>query len=468
MAQVMEDRVVVDFSSGWPGSVATMVLSDFGAEVIKVEPPAGDPYRAFPQHLLWNRGKKSIVLDLETEDGRAKAQQLAAQADVVIESFAPGQADALGIGYDTLSANRPDLVYCSISAFGPKGPYANYKPYESVVAAKVGRYSVFTGQAGRPGPHYAAVNIAGHGTTMAALRGILSALIVRDRTGVGQKVETSLMQGITAFDISNWLIWQMMINFPDRFQDDPQSDPNRQPGVGYQPIRTKDGEWIQMANIIVRLFRSAIESMGLGDVLKDPRFEKAPTLMAEEREELRAMVIKRGLEKTKDEWMDIFVNQTSNVAAEPFHTTQQGMNHPQVVHNRHVVEVDDPRVGKMKQLGVLVRMSDTPGSRQGPRPGPRSAHPGSAVPAGERAGPQRQRRVVCGGAAGASPGGHHPPGPLHRHRRPARVLPHLRAWRAGDTRGDPGGRHHAPQLRRPGRQPHAGGRGEPLHQPADP
>ena len=97
MAQVMEDRVVVDFSSGWPGSVATMVLSDFGAEVIKVEPPAGDPYRAFPQHLLWNRGKKSIVLDLETEDGRAKAQQLAAQADVVIESFAPGQADALAL-----------------------------------------------------------------------------------------------------------------------------------------------------------------------------------------------------------------------------------------------------------------------------------------------------------------------------------------------------------------------------------
>ena len=96
-------------------------LSDFGAEVIKVEPPAGDPYREFPQHFLWNRGKKSVVLDLETDEGRAKAQQLAAQADVVIESFAPGQADALGIGYDTLSALRPDLVYCSISAFGPKG-----------------------------------------------------------------------------------------------------------------------------------------------------------------------------------------------------------------------------------------------------------------------------------------------------------------------------------------------------------
>ena len=123
-----------------------------------------------------------------------------------------------------------------------------------------------------------------------------------------------------------------------------------------------------MATVIVRLFRAAIESMGLGDVLKDPRFEKAPTLMPEEREELRMMVLQRGLEKTKDEWMDVFVNQTSNVAAEPFHTTQQGLSHPQVVHTRHVVEVDDPRVGAMKQLGVLVRMSDTPGSVKGPAP----------------------------------------------------------------------------------------------------
>ena len=369
MAQVMEDRVVVDFSSGWPGSVATMVLSDFGAEVIKVEPPAGDPYRAFPQHLLWNRGKKSIVLDLETEDGRAKAQQLAAQADVVIESFAPGQADALGIGYDTLSANRPDLVYCSISAFGPKGPYANYKPYESVVAAKVGRYSVFTGQAGRPGPHYAAVNIAGHGTTMAALRGI-------PFRPYRTRQNRSWAEGRDQPHAGNHrLRHQQLVDM---------ADDDQLPGQvsGRPPVGPQQAAWRGLSahphqgrgmdtdgqHNCPAVPASAIESMGLGDVLKDPRFEKAPTLMPEEREELRAMVIKRGLEKTKDEWMDIFVNQTSNVAAEPFHTTQQGMNHPQVVHNRHVVEVDDPRVGKMKQLGVLVRMSDTPGSVKGPAP----------------------------------------------------------------------------------------------------
>lgn len=368
MPQLLENIVVLDFSSGWAGSVASMILSDFGAEVIKVEPPEGDPYRAFPQSLLWNRGKKSVTIDLKTAEGRESARRLMMQADVVLESFRPGEADTLGVGYDAVSTERPDLVYCSITAFGPKGPYAQYKAYEGIVAAKVGRFSVFTGQSKRPGPHYAAVNVGSHGTAMAAVRGILAALIVREKTGRGQRVETSLMQGISPFDVNNWLVWQMMIKFPDRFQDDPQSDPNRQPGVGYQPIRTKDGHWIQMANIIVRLFRSAIEEMGLGDVLKDPRFERAPTLMPEEREELRDMVLKRGLEKTLDEWMDIFVNKTSNVAAEPFMITQEGMNHPQIVHNRHVVDVDDPTVGKMRQIGVLVRMSETPGSIKGPTP----------------------------------------------------------------------------------------------------
>jgi crotonobetainyl-CoA:carnitine CoA-transferase CaiB-like acyl-CoA transferase len=360
--------VVLDFSSGWAGSIATMILSDFGAEVIKVEPPEGDPYRAFPQALLWNRGKKSVTLDLNTSEGRGSVRRLILQADVVVESFRPGEADALGIGYKGVSAQRPDLVYCSITGFGPEGPYAHYKPYEGVVAAKVGRFSVFTGQSKRPGPHFAAVQVGSHGTAMAAVRGIIGALIVRDKTGLGQRVETSLMQGITPFDVNNWLQWQMMVKFPSRFQDDPQSNPDRQPGVGYQPIRTKDGRWIQMANVIVRLFQDSLRVMELGHVLDDPRFARAPTLMPEEREELREMILKKAQEKTLEEWMDIFVNKTSNVAAEPFMTTQEGMGHPQIVHNRHVVEVDDPTVGKMRQVGVLVRLNETPGSVKGPAP----------------------------------------------------------------------------------------------------
>ena len=368
MTQALDDIVVVDFSAGRSGSVASMVLSDFGAEVIKVEPPDGDPYRIFPQSYLWNRGKKSVTMDLTTSEGKENARALIMRADVVLESFRPGEAETLGIDYESIRSDRPDLIYCSITAFGPKGPYSQYKPYDAIVSAKVGRFSVFTGQAGRPGPHFSAVEVASHGTAMAAVRGIVAAVIVREKTGVGQRIETSLMQGISPFDVNNWLVWQMMIKFPDRFQDDPQSDPNRHPGVGYQPVRTKDGQWIQMANIIVRLFREAIEVMGLGDVLKDPRFERAPTLMPEEREELRDMVLQKAQEKTAAEWMEIFINDTANVAAEPFMTTQQGMEHPQIIHNKHVVDVEDPIVGLMKQVGVLVRLDETPGSVKGPAP----------------------------------------------------------------------------------------------------
>jgi len=105
MTQPLDNLIVLDFSSGHAGSVATMVLSDFGAEVIKVEPPEGDPYRSFTQSLLWNRGKKSVILDLKTAEGKESVRRLMMHADVVVESFRPGEADALGIGYNDVSLN---------------------------------------------------------------------------------------------------------------------------------------------------------------------------------------------------------------------------------------------------------------------------------------------------------------------------------------------------------------------------
>ena len=114
------------------GSVATMVMSDFGARVIKIEPPGGDPYRAMPSAPVWHRGKKSVILDLGQEEDRCRAQSLAASADVVVETFLPGDAQANGVDYDTLSALNPRLIYTSITAFGDNGPYAHYRPYESL------------------------------------------------------------------------------------------------------------------------------------------------------------------------------------------------------------------------------------------------------------------------------------------------------------------------------------------------
>ena len=157
MAQVFDGITVLDFTSGRAGGVATMVMSDFGAEVIKVEPPGGEKFRDAPGSVQWNRGKKSVVLDLKTQDGRDNARELARLSDVVVESFRPGVAKRLGIDYNTLRAEHPGLVYATLTGFGTEGPYANYKGYDGVVAAKSGRMMMFAEQHPREGPNYVVV-----------------------------------------------------------------------------------------------------------------------------------------------------------------------------------------------------------------------------------------------------------------------------------------------------------------------
>ena len=368
MTQVFDGITVLDFSQGMAGSVATMVMSDFGADVIKVEPPGGDPYRTQPGALLWNRGKKSIVLNLETVEGRRHAKALVRSADAVVESFVPGDAAALGVDYDALKAENPSLVYTSITAFGDSGPYARYRPYEALVSAKCGRYMAFAGQNGREGPNYGAVQIASHGAAMAAVRGAVAALMIRDRTGVGQHVQTSLLRAMTYYDLSQFLVWQMMIKFPENFPDDFSVVASRPAPIQYLAVRAGDGRWLQLANLMERLFISEIHAIGLGHLLEDPRYASAPFLDDGPREEMREFILDKMQEKSLDEWMDLFINVEGDVAAEPFMTSIEALDHPQLVYNGSVQTVHDPTVGPMRQLGPLFRMDAAQPRVQGPAP----------------------------------------------------------------------------------------------------
>ena len=387
MTTPLEGITVLDLTRGLAGGITTMVLGDFGAEVIKVEPPAGDPFRAVPASLLWDRGKKSVVLDLHAADGPAQLRRLATTADVLVESLRPGVLDHLGLSYDALREANPRLVYCSLTGFGPKGPYARYKGYEGAVMAKAGRFTAFAGQKQRPGPIFGVVNVASHGASMAAIRGVVAALLVRDRTGRGQHVRTSLLQGLTTYDLGNWIQWQLLIKDPERFPADPGGNARRGPATGIVAGRTKDGRWIQMANLLPHLLKEALRSMGLSYVLEDPRFKTAPALTDENREALRIIMMKKFQERTLDEWMEYFMKEATDVAAEPFMTTEEGMSHPQVLHNGHIQQVMDPRVGPMRQLGVLAHLGATPGSVKGPAPlvGQNTAEVMARVPAGTTA-----------------------------------------------------------------------------------
>ena len=370
MAGPCTGLTVLDFSYGMPGALCTLVLADYGAEVIKVEPPGGDPFRFQPAWISWNRGKKGIVLDLTTPEGREQAIRLISQSDVLVESFLPGDMDDWGLGFDELSELFPQLIYCSITGFGQKGPLRRVKGYEGVVVAKAGRMLNMEGQPNREGPVYSAVPTGGWHASQAAVRGILGALRVRDQCGLGQWVQTSIVQALASPHDNNvgdggLVNMQLRRRDPDRF-------PGRPPGrglstIGYVPVRTMDGKWLQHANQRVPHIQGHIKAIGLGNLLEDERFERVPAVSTENRELLRREILAKQSEKTADEWMDIYVHD-GNIAAEPYRTSVEAMDHPAVVLNGTVVSIDDPRVGPMRTLAPLADLKETPGEPSGPAP----------------------------------------------------------------------------------------------------
>ena len=344
MAGPLDGIRVLDLSSGLAGAVATMVLCDNGAEVIKLEPPGGDPQRSRPAFAQWHRGKQSAVADLRTPYGRRRAQELAAEADVLVQAWRPGGAERLGLGYDELSRSNPGLVYCSISGFGPRGPYAQIKGYEAIVGAKAGT------MAGEDRPRFAAIPGASFGAAQGALQGILAALLLRASTGRGQKVETSLVQGLTAYELYNWLGPQL----PAEQASKPRT------GFTFSPVSgmvafTRDGRWLQFSNFRPHLVDAFLAAVGLTDYYADAMARK------ESAQVITDTVLRRLHEKTLDEWMEIFLR-SDDIGVEPFRTPAEALDHPQMLHNGHVLERTDPSLGKTRQVGPLVRMTKTPSS----------------------------------------------------------------------------------------------------------
>jgi crotonobetainyl-CoA:carnitine CoA-transferase CaiB-like acyl-CoA transferase len=194
---------VLEFASYVSGPFAGMLLSDLGAEVIKVESPdGGDPFRMWGKTDYngtfgsMNRNKKSVTLDLKTDSGLAAARKLALSADVIIENFRAGAMDRLGLSYETLAADNPRLVYCSITGFGSEGPYRNRPGYDTVGQAMSGLLAVLTDHRA---PQPMGISLSDHLSGTFAAYGVLAALMARHQTGRGQKVETSLLQATLAF-----------------------------------------------------------------------------------------------------------------------------------------------------------------------------------------------------------------------------------------------------------------------------
>jgi crotonobetainyl-CoA:carnitine CoA-transferase CaiB-like acyl-CoA transferase len=375
---------VLELGPGLSGAIAGLILADNGADVIRVEPPGGDSLRAHPAWRMWSRGKQALVADLEQERDRERVASLAAEADVVLSSWRLGVDARFGLDPARIIARNPRAVVCRITGFGPRGPYAHYPAWDGIVAAKAGRMLEFCGLVGGARPAYAAVPVAGWCASQLALHGVLAALLDRELTGRGRRVETSLVQALGIYDLVNWLPgYSMMLRVADV------------PYLPYTNACTKDGVWLQFAQLSPAQFRAFIRDLGLDSIWGDPRFRFAPALRdPEQMRALRAIVLARVREKTHTEWMRVF-DADPDIAVERFRTAAEAMDHPQILHNGDSIERDDPEVGHLRELGPLVRFSATPS-----RPGRGEASLSGARPV---AWPARPRASVAHAGRGPAP-----------------------------------------------------------------
>lgn len=356
--------VVVDQSQGPAAGLATMVLADFGARVIKLEPPGGDPDRGLASAPMWLRGKQSVVLDSREPAARACMLEQARIADVWVRGLVD---DRHAPTDDELLRANPRLVIAWVSAFGRTGPYAAYPAHEALVAAKAGRMLQFRGQTGRTGPVYAALQVATHAASQSLLAGVLAALRARDRDGVGQVIETSLLRGLLPYDVTGLLMRQHDQRLRERGEPLPPPLPDPAtalPSLNYHPLCTKDGHWLQMGNLLPHLFMNFVRVAGLTSEFEALGVSGPPAEWPEAaRESFRDAMLIRLREKTLHEWQGLFVAD-GGVASHAYQTTQQALDDEDVVANGHSV----PMGANGRQLGVLANLTRTPGRAGGQAP----------------------------------------------------------------------------------------------------
>ncbi|MGZ8761606.1 MAG: CaiB/BaiF CoA transferase family protein, partial [Aeromicrobium sp.] len=361
MVRILDGVNVLELGSGSvAASIAGVVLADAGARVIKVEPPDGDRLRTENPSgfLVWNRGKDSLVADLRTSDGQAKLKELAATADVVIEAFAPGTTDEWGVGPDALRALNPALIHLSITGFGKTGPYSTLKSYDSLVAAKAGLWA--RGSWGhRDGPIMFPVPWASYGAAMQSVAGIIGALLVRDKTGRGQALDSTLVAGLDPIDYFVSTIVQLMAKKGESTSGDSRSMTGASRfGV---LLATRDGRFIQTSTMLPHQGKALCEVAGIGDVVaKDPRFGGLPTFAnPDDAQEWEDLLMEAFRAKDFDHWLPLLEG-SPDIAFEVAATSEQGLDHPQIVHNGDVIVVEDPKLGAVREVGPVGHFEKTP------------------------------------------------------------------------------------------------------------
>lgn len=362
MKYPLEGVRVIDIAQFLAGPGISMYLADQGADVIKVERrTTGDPLRymgnsAFlgengRSFMALNRNKRGITLDVRKPEGREVLLKLVEGADVLVENFRIGVADRLGIGYEALSRLNPRLVYASVTGYGPKGPHANRAAYDRIVQGVSG---VMSRRLPDGTPIVSSIVAADLGLPMLMAYGILLALWARDRTGEGQKVETSLLQ--------TYLALQMGSIFSA--DDDPEQKPAAVDPASWV-YRCGDGAYINVTvhtdDQLVRL----CTLLDLGHILDDPRLHD-PVLKNELRGDLSSIIEAILLTRPAAEWLELM--EKDDVPCGPIQDRAQLYTDPQVIANDMIVTVDHPKAGRTRMPGIPIRLSNMPPVIRRPAP----------------------------------------------------------------------------------------------------
>jgi crotonobetainyl-CoA:carnitine CoA-transferase CaiB-like acyl-CoA transferase len=392
MVGICDGLTVVEIGAGSvAASMAGMVFADAGARVIKVEPPQGDRLREQnPSGFrIWNRGKESLIADLRARDGQQQLRSLVADADVVIEGFAPGRASTWGVGAKDLREGNARLVHCSITGFGPIGGYSHLKSYDSLVAAKAGLWA--RGAFGhRDGPLMFPVPWGSFGAAMQAVAGIVGALLIREETGRGQALDATMVNGLDPIDYFVATIVQLMAKRGEPPSGDARSaTASSRFGV---LLATKDGRFIQTSTLLPHQGKALCDVAGLGQLVDDPRFSRLPMFDTPElAQEWEDQLVEAFRKQDLEHWLPLLVT-SPDIAFEVAVTSEEGLDHPQLAHNGDVITIDDPEVGPIRQVGPIGHYSATPMAPGRPAPalgthhGPliaaaEPAHRGGEVPA---------------------------------------------------------------------------------------
>lgn len=342
---------VLEFANMISGPFCGQMLADLGADVVKVEAPEGDGFRALhPEHgglgahfLHFNRGKRSVVLDLKSQKDVAAASELVRKADVVIENFRPGVMKRLGLDYETLKVLNSKLVYLSITGFGDDGPYAQRPAFDQVIQAITG--FMWTQGEGLE-PHPIRNPVVDKVTSLTGCNAVVTALLHRERTGFGQHVGVSLIDAYAAFMMPG-------VTVNETFLD--AGMPPLPPRAVYRVIATRDGHVIGNIHSNAQ-FAGSARAFGRPDLLEDARF-KDPRSRQAHLAEMWAELADAARHRTTDEILMAAVAESVPLAA--VKTLEEFLHDPQVIHNEVFVEYHDPRLGRIRQLNFPIRFSES-------------------------------------------------------------------------------------------------------------